>query len=62
MSADAPDFPVIDIQGLAEPFYDENASSITDFVLWEEGFAYPTMDLDLDLAQQQPQLDLNLRE
>lgn len=53
-SSDPPRFPVIDMQTLLEPFYDESASTGMDFHLWEEGFAYPTMDLDLDLAQQQP--------
>jgi hypothetical protein len=47
-------FPIIDLQALAEPFYDESANTGMDFGLWEEGFAYPTMDLDLNLAQQQP--------
>lgn len=51
-------FPLIDIRGLAEPFYDESASTGMDFGLWEEGFAYPTMDLDLNLAQQQPMTEL----
>lgn len=53
-TTDQPKFPIIDIQTLAEPFYDESASTGMDFGLWEEGFAYPTMDLDLNLAQQQP--------
>ncbi|KAK2592056.1 Transcriptional activator [Conoideocrella luteorostrata] len=48
-------FPVIDNSSLDEPFYDENVTSGMDFGLWEEGFAYPTMDLDFDLAQRQPQ-------
>lgn len=47
-------FPIIDLQALAEPFYDESVNTGMDFGLWEEGFAYPTMDLDLNLAQQQP--------
>lgn len=47
-------FPVIDIQTLAEPFYDESGTAGMDFGLWEEGFAYPTMDLDLDLAEPEP--------
>ncbi len=53
-TTDQPRFPIIDIQALAEPFYDETANTGMDFGLWEEGFAYPTMDLDLNLAQQQP--------
>ncbi|XWW99570.1 hypothetical protein V2A60_007580 [Cordyceps javanica] len=53
-----PRFPVIDIQTLSEPFYDEGSTAGMDFGLWEEGFAYPTMDLDLDLAQQQLPADL----
>ncbi|PNY21849.1 Zn(2)-Cys(6) zinc finger domain protein [Tolypocladium capitatum] len=43
-------FPVVDNSALDEPFYDESASTGMDFGLWEEGFAYPTMDLDFDLA------------
>ncbi|KND89339.1 Proline utilization trans-activator [Tolypocladium ophioglossoides CBS 100239] len=43
-------FPVVDNSTLDEPFYDESASTGMDFGLWEEGFAYPTMDLDFDLA------------
>ncbi|EGX91204.1 C6 transcription factor [Cordyceps militaris CM01] len=61
-SADAntypPRFPAMDIQTLSEPFYDEGGAARMDFGLWEEGFAYPTMDLDLDLAGQQPCTDL----
>ncbi|OAA61496.1 C6 transcription factor [Cordyceps fumosorosea ARSEF 2679] len=53
ISAYPPRFPVIDIQALSEPFYDESGTAGMDFGLWEEGFAYPTMDLDLDLARQQ---------
>lgn len=49
-----PRFPVMDIQTLSEPFYDEGGTAGMDFGLWEEGFAYPTMDLDLDLAEPQP--------
>lgn len=54
-------FPVIDNNSLDEPFYDESVTSGMDFGLWEEGFAYPTMDLDFDLAQrqQQPQGPMN---
>ncbi|KID78564.1 Proline utilization trans-activator [Metarhizium brunneum] len=48
-------FPVIDNSSLDEPFYDESVTSGMDFGLWEEGFAYPTMDLDFDLVQRQPQ-------
>ncbi|KAL7930442.1 fungal-specific transcription factor domain-containing protein [Trichoderma chlorosporum] len=44
-------FPAVDNDALNEPFYDESVSTGMDFGLWEEGFAYPTMDLDLDLAQ-----------
>ncbi|RFU72906.1 fungal specific transcription factor [Trichoderma arundinaceum] len=44
-------FPVVDNDALNEPFYDESVNTGMDFGLWEEGFAYPTMDLDLDLAQ-----------
>jgi hypothetical protein len=44
-------FPVVDSDALNEPFYDDSVSTGMDFGLWEEGFAYPTMDLDLDLAQ-----------
>ena len=44
-------FPVMNNNSLEEPLYDENASSGMDFGLWEEGFAYTTMDLDFDLAQ-----------
>lgn len=44
-------FPVVDNDALNEPFYDDSVSTGMDFGLWEEGFAYPTMDLDLDLAQ-----------
>ncbi|KAM3436469.1 hypothetical protein NHJ13734_005056 [Beauveria thailandica] len=51
-------FPVIDMQTLSEPFYDEGSTAGMDFGLWEEGFAYPTMDLDLDLAGQQLPADL----
>ncbi|EJP69514.1 fungal specific transcription factor [Beauveria bassiana ARSEF 2860] len=51
-------FPVIDMQTLSEPFYDEGSTAGMDFGLWEEGFAYPTMDLDLDLAGQQLPVDL----
>ncbi|KAM3531301.1 hypothetical protein NHJ13051_000869 [Beauveria bassiana] len=51
-------FPVIDMQTLSEPFYDESSTAGMDFGLWEEGFAYPTMDLDLDLAGQQLPADL----
>ncbi|KGQ10823.1 Proline utilization trans-activator [Beauveria bassiana D1-5] len=50
--------PVIDMQTLSEPFYDEGSTAGMDFGLWEEGFAYPTMDLDLDLAGQQLPVDL----
>ncbi|TWU78203.1 Transcriptional activator [Metarhizium rileyi] len=46
-------FPVIDNSSLDEPFYDEGVTSGMDFGLWEEGFAYPAMDLDFDLAQRQ---------
>lgn len=49
---DPPRFPIIDMQTLAEPFYEEGASAGMDFGLWEEGFAYPTMDFELDLAQE----------
>lgn len=44
-------FPVVDSNALNEPFYDDSVSTGMDFGLWEEGFAYPTMDLDVDLAQ-----------
>ena len=44
-------FPAVNNSTLDEPFYDESTSTGMDFGLWEEGFAYPTMDLDLDLAQ-----------
>jgi proline utilization trans-activator len=44
-------FPVVDSNTLNEPFYDDSVSTGMDFGLWEEGFAYPTMDLDVDLAQ-----------
>ena len=50
-----PTFPVIDNSALGEPFYDESATTGMDFGLWEEGFAYPTMDLDFDLTQRHPQ-------
>ncbi|KAH6605214.1 fungal specific transcription factor [Trichoderma cornu-damae] len=45
-----PTFPVVDNNVLDQPFYDESVNTGMDFGLWEEGFAYPTMDLDLDLA------------
>lgn len=44
-------FPAVDNRALGEPFYDESVTTGMDFGLWEEGFAYPTMDLDFDLAQ-----------
>ncbi|KAL6901620.1 fungal-specific transcription factor domain-containing protein [Trichoderma evansii] len=44
-------FPVVDSNALNEPFYDDSVNTGMDFGLWEEGFAYPTMDLDVDLAQ-----------
>ncbi|KJZ71698.1 hypothetical protein HIM_08895 [Hirsutella minnesotensis 3608] len=45
-------FPAVDNPALDEPFYDEGAAAAgMDFSLWEEGFAYPTMDLDFDFAQ-----------
>lgn len=44
-------FPVVDSNALNEPFYDDSVNTGMDFGLWEEGFAYPTMDLDMDLAQ-----------
>lgn len=44
-------FPAVDNDALNEPFYDESVSTGMDFGLWEEGFAYPTMDLDVDFAQ-----------
>lgn len=51
-------FPAINNSSLDEPFFDESITSGMDFGLWEEGFAYPTMDLDFNLAhepsQQQP--------
>ncbi|OAA81538.1 C6 transcription factor [Akanthomyces lecanii RCEF 1005] len=53
-SAYPPRFPAMNIQTLSEPFYDEAGTSGMDFGLWEEGFAYPTMDLDLDLGDSQP--------
>lgn len=44
-------FPAVDSSALDEPFYDEGVAAGLDFGLWEEGFACPTMDLNLDLNQ-----------
>jgi hypothetical protein len=44
-------FPAVDNDALNEPFYDESVSTGMDFGLWEEGFAYHAMDLDLDFGQ-----------
>ncbi|UNI17869.1 Transcriptional activator [Purpureocillium takamizusanense] len=44
LGVDAPAFPVVSNSALDEPLHDD-----MDLRLWEEGFAYPAMDLDLDL-------------
>jgi proline utilization trans-activator len=44
-------FPIVDSGQLGEHFYDEILGSGTDFMLWEEGFANPTVDAGYDLTQ-----------
>ncbi|KAK3320463.1 fungal-specific transcription factor [Cercophora scortea] len=43
-------FPMVDHRQLGEPFYDETMSNGGDFMLWEQGFANPTVDVGYDLT------------
>ena len=47
-------FPDMHSSLLDEPFFDDTVTSGMDFALWEEGFAFPTMDLDLAWVHGQP--------
>ncbi|KAK3680420.1 fungal-specific transcription factor [Podospora appendiculata] len=43
-------FPMVDHRQLGEPFYDETMSNGGDFMLWEQGFANPAVDVGYDLT------------
>ena len=46
-----PMFSMVNHRQLGEEFYDESASTGTDFMFWEEGFANPAADSGFDLTR-----------